>query len=176
MINVPNVPPVIMTEHLDPNVWGPHYWFFLHTVTLTYPEYPNDITRRKYYDLIMNMPLFIPNPEIGNHFAELLDKYPVTPYLENRYSFQRWVFFTHNKISTHIGKPEIGHNEADNNYFKMYQPKQRVIRFPYLEFFTEDVTRTSIIIFAAICLAFLIGVLHYKKWIDTSQSPFLATK
>ena len=49
----------------DPNVWGPHYWFFLHTVAESYPLYPNEVTKKKYYELIQNMPLFIPVEELG---------------------------------------------------------------------------------------------------------------
>ena len=84
--------------YLDPNVWGPHYWFFLHTVAESYPLSPNQVTKRKYYDLIQNFPLFLPDDEIGNKFSRLLDKYPVTPYLDSRDSFVRWTHFMHNKI------------------------------------------------------------------------------
>ena len=85
--------------HFDPSVWGPHYWFFIHTVAESYPLHPNEITRRKYYDFIQNIPLFIPVPEMGNKFSQMLDKYPVTPYLDNRESFVRWTHFIHNKLS-----------------------------------------------------------------------------
>ena len=47
-----------MITYLDEKVWGPLYWKFLYTVALTYPNHPNDVTKRKYYDLIMNFPLF----------------------------------------------------------------------------------------------------------------------
>ena len=40
---------------LDPTIWGPHFWFFLHTIAMTYPIRPNDITRKKYYEFIMNI-------------------------------------------------------------------------------------------------------------------------
>ena len=40
-----------MSEYLDPAVWGPHYWFFLHTIAMTYPHYPNAVTKKKFYDL-----------------------------------------------------------------------------------------------------------------------------
>jgi hypothetical protein len=62
---------------LDPKVWGPFYWFVLHTIALTYPTHPNDVIKKKYYDFIQNLPLFLPVPEIGNIFTSLLDKYPV---------------------------------------------------------------------------------------------------
>ena len=58
---------------LDSNVWGPHYWFVLLTIAISYPKYPNDVTKKKYYELIQNFPLFIPIPSMGNHFSDLLD-------------------------------------------------------------------------------------------------------
>jgi len=76
-------------DRFRPEVWGPHFWFFLHTMAHTYPDMPTAVTKRKYYDLIQNMPIFIPNAEIGNKFSQFLDKYPVTPYLDNRDSFIR---------------------------------------------------------------------------------------
>ena len=70
-------------------VWGPHYWFVLHTIALRYPKNPNDVTKKKYYDFISNLPLFIPDTKMGDEFAELLDKYPVTPYLDNNNTFSK---------------------------------------------------------------------------------------
>ena len=57
---------------LDPTVWGPHFWFFLHTLAISYPHHPNSVTKKKYYELIQNLPLFIPEPEMGNKFSEFL--------------------------------------------------------------------------------------------------------
>ena len=89
--------------NFEPEIWGPHYWFFLHTVAESYPLTPNDITKRKYYDLIQNMPMFIPNDDISSKFSSLINNYPVTPYLDSRESFVRWVHFIHNKINEKIG-------------------------------------------------------------------------
>jgi hypothetical protein len=109
------------------NVWGPHYWFFLHTIAHSYPTHPNEVTKRKYYDLIMNMPIFIPHREFGDNFAELLDKYPVTPYLDSRESFTRWVNFIHNKINHILGKPEVPYLESLELYKSYYKPTEIVI-------------------------------------------------
>ena len=87
------------TVYLDPKVWGPHYWFFLHTLAMTYPHHPNSVTKKKYYEFIQNLPLFLPVEEISGEFSKLIDKYPITPYLDNRDSFVRWMYFIHNKIN-----------------------------------------------------------------------------
>ena len=107
----------------DANIWGPHYWFFLHTVAESYPIYPNDVTKRKYYDLIQNMPLFIPDSDIGDNFSRLIDKYPVSPYLDNRDSFVRWVHFIHNKINIKLGKQELSLPMSLEKYRAEYKPK-----------------------------------------------------
>ena len=104
---------ILEHEKFDPIVWGPHYWFFLHTISYTYPLYPNEVTKRKYYDLIQNMPLFIPNAKIGNTFSQILDNFPVEPYLVNRDSFIRWMHFIHNRINRLLDKEEKANKEIE---------------------------------------------------------------
>ncbi len=111
----------------DPTVWGPHYWFFLHTIAHSYPKMPNEVTKRKYYDTIQNMPLFIPDSDIGDRFSQLLDKYPVSPYLGSRESFVRWVHFIHNKINVLLGKDEMSLLESVDAYFAEYRPKPIIL-------------------------------------------------
>jgi hypothetical protein len=111
---------------LDPTIWGPHYWFVLHTIALSYPLTPNTTTKKKYYDFIQNIPLFLPVPEIGNSFSTFLDKYPVTPYLDSRESFTKWMHFIHNKINIALGHPEVTMDEAMSAYYQHYKPKEVV--------------------------------------------------
>lgn len=107
---------------LDPKVWGPHYWFVLHTIAISYPLNPNDVTKKKYYDFIQNLPLFLPIEDIGNSFSKFIDKYPVTPYLDSRESFIKWMHFIHNKINVALKIPEMTMDEAMVAYYKNYKP------------------------------------------------------
>ena len=109
------------TVYLDPKVWGPHYWFFLHTLAMTYPHHPNSVTKKKYYEFIQNLPLFLPVEEISGEFSKLIDKYPITPYLDNRDSFVRWMYFIHNKINEKLEKPQNSLNEFFINYYDKYK-------------------------------------------------------
>jgi hypothetical protein len=109
---------------LNPIIWGPHYWFVLYTIALSYPNNSNDSTKKKYYDFITNLPLFLPISDIGNIFSRFLDAYPVTPYLDSRESFVKWVHFIHNKINIYLGKPEITYYEAMNKYYENYKIKE----------------------------------------------------
>lgn len=107
--------------YLDPKIWGPHYWFFIHTVAMTYPIRPNAVTKKKYYEFIQNLPLFIPVESLSGEFSKLIDKYPVMPYLDNRESLIRWTHFIHNKINQKLEKPQISLSEFYIKYYEEYK-------------------------------------------------------
>ena len=109
------------TVYLDPKIWGPHYWFFLHTVAMTYPHHPNAVTKKKYYEFVQNLPLFIPVEAISKEFEKFIDLYPITPYLDNRESFIRWMHFAHNKINEKLEKPQITLNDFFVQYYNEYK-------------------------------------------------------
>jgi hypothetical protein len=112
----------------DPAIWGPWYWNFLHTIAMTYPHHPNDVVKKKYYELIQNLPLFIPTESIGSEFSKLLDEYPVTAYLDSKESFIRWTHFIHNKINEKLEKPKISLNEFYIRYYEEYKSKDITIK------------------------------------------------
>lgn len=143
-----------MPVYPSPIVWGPHYWFFLHSVAYYYPATPNQTTKRKYYELIQNMPLFIPNEAIGNRFSRLLDKYPVTPYLDTRESFLRWINFIHNKVNNMLGKDELSLDESLQSYETKYDPQY------YMLYNGSSYVKTEIYTQLAF-LAFLCVFLYY---------------
>jgi hypothetical protein len=101
------------------------------------------------------MPLFIPQSEMGHKFSEFLDKYPVTPYLDNRDSFVRWVHFIHNKFNQLLGKEELSLPNALEKYRNEYQPKPIYL--------TEKIkTRKHIIYASLICILFFFILVFYE--------------
>ena len=106
---------------LSPEIWGPHYWFVLFTIALNYPINPNKVTKKKYYDFIQNLPLFIPNEEIGTNFSKLLDTFPVSSYLDSREAFVKWVHFIHNRINNNLDKPEQEYYQSLDAYYDKYK-------------------------------------------------------
>jgi hypothetical protein len=130
---------------LDSKIWGPHYWFVLLTIAICYPIHPNDVTKKKYYELIHNFPLFMPDSKMGNRFSDLLDKYPIAPYLDSRDSFIKWVHFIHNRINVLLKKDEISLSQALKEYYNNYKPKA-------LQIHEERRYRKKLIFFVSIIL------------------------
>ena len=141
---------------LNPEVWGPHYWFVLHTAALTYPLNPNEITKKKYYNLIYDMPLFIPHTESAKNFSELIEKYPLKPYLDSRASLNKWIHFIHNKINHITNKPEINILNASNVYNDLYKPISH-------QLLQEQKWREYISYISIISVLIISGVFLYKQ-------------
>ncbi len=107
---------------LNHNVWLPKLEFILQTIAVTYPKNPNTVTKKKYYEFIQNLPIFIPVYPFGKNFIKLLNKYPVTPYLDSREAFMRWIHYIFNKIDKQLEIPEKTFYESLEKYYEEYKP------------------------------------------------------
>ena len=137
---------------LDSNVWGPPMWFFLHTSAMCYPLRPNAVTKKKFYEFFQNLHLFIPIEPMSSNFSKLLDEYPIAPYLDNRESLIRWVWFIHNKINQQLEKPQISLNDFYIKYYYAYKPKNEKLAEYYK-------IREKIIYITIICI--IIFAIYY---------------
>lgn len=134
---------------LEQTVWLPKYWFVMTTIATQYPQKPNEVTRKKYYELIQNLPLFMPKSEASKVLLALLDKYPVTPYLEDREGFMKWVHFIQNKVNSALEIPEKTTAESLQEYYNEYKPRSIVMR--------DVIKQREKYIYVAILAAFILG-------------------
>ena len=113
---------------LDAEVWLPPFQFMLQTISILYPQHPNDTTKKKYYTFIQNIGLLISVKPLGSDFLKLLDQYPVTPYLSSRLSFMKWTHFINNKLLLKLGKKEVTFYDSLEEYYNAYKPKELLDR------------------------------------------------
>lgn len=142
------------TKDISSDQWGPKYWFVLHAIAYNYPNNPNSITKRKYYDFIQNIPLFLPDHDMGDRFAIMLDKYPVSPYLDCRESFIIWMHFIHNKYNVILGKQTISLYAALDNYHEC-MAKSSISKDIEVFFVTKTKRQLLFAFFIFICLWFI---------------------
>ena len=140
---------------LDATVWGPHYWFFLHTAAMTYPLTPNDGVKKKFYEFIQNMPLFIPDTAMANGFQRMIDTYPLTPYLDSRDSLVRWTHFIHNKMNKRLGQKQVSITKFYEEYHAQYKPRD----VKYVEYAK---TKRNVL-YAAIVGALFCGIVYLNS-------------
>ena len=107
---------------LNPDIWLPRFQFIMQTISINYPMTPNDVTKKKYYDFIQNLPLLLPEKPMGSTFLKMLDEYPVTPYLSSRESFMKWTHFINNKFNKIMDWNSLSFRESLEKYYELYKP------------------------------------------------------
>jgi len=113
-------------QKLDPQVWYPYFKFTLQTIGMTYPNKPNDVTKKKYFTLIQNLPFYFPIKPMGKNFAKLLNQYPVQPYLDNRMDFGKWIHYITNKLNEELELPTNTFYESLEEYYDKFKPKELI--------------------------------------------------
>jgi hypothetical protein len=132
--------------NLDPTVWGPHYWFFLHTAVFTYPINPTDAVKKRYYELLHNFDMYIPHKKVASYYRHLLTIYPLKPYLDKKEDLVKWVWYIHNKVNDKLEKKRITLEEFYENYYAKYNTSEDIFKLKVAKYF---VLALSIVI--AIC-------------------------
>ena len=108
---------------MNPNVWGPSFWFVMHTVSLNYPDEPTFVERRVHYDFYYNIRNVLPCEMCREHYKELIKQYPIQPFLDSKSALVSWVVMIHNQVNERLGKPTIDRSTMLANYQKVYARK-----------------------------------------------------
>ena len=112
---------------MNPEIWGPHYWFVIHSIAFNYPKNPNGLQKKDHYKFVQSLPQFIPDTKSSSNFTELLKLYSVIPYLDNRKDFVKWTHFIHNRVNESLGKDVISLTDFYYIYNKHYNPIEEKI-------------------------------------------------
>jgi len=108
-----------MTEryNLNPNLWGPHAWFFIDNVAFSYPKNPTKFHKELFKNFFITIGDIIPCHSCRIHFKQNLKKIPLTNnILSSRNKFIEWVFQFHNLVRKSQGKNQRTHTEIMKYY------------------------------------------------------------
>ena len=89
---------------MDPEVWGPHAWIFLHTITLTYPHNPTNQDKKNYKLFFYNLATVLPCTHCSQNYRIHLKQLPIDPFLENKKSLVSWLIQIHNLTNNNLKK------------------------------------------------------------------------
>ena len=107
---------------MDNKIWGPYFWFTLHTITLGYPNNPNYINKRNYNDFFLSLQNVLPCKLCQKHYKEHLYQNPIASHLDNKDSLVKWCFDLHNKVNLSLNKPLFTYEQFIDKYREIYSP------------------------------------------------------
>jgi len=105
---------------MNPLVWGPPFWFVMHTVSLNYPVDPSYSDKRTHYDFYYIIRNILPCVMCRQHYTELLKQYPLEPFLDSRESLISWVILIHNQVNQRLGTEMVTREAVLEKYEQAY--------------------------------------------------------
>tara|TARA_B100000123_G_scaffold243974_1_gene199069 strand:+ start:966 stop:1436 length:471 start_codon:yes stop_codon:yes gene_type:complete len=107
---------------MNSEIWGPYFWFTLHTVTLAYPEKPTYVEKSHYQNFFLSLQNVLPCKVCQQHYNNHLKEFPIGSFLEDKESLVIWCFKLHNKVNESLGKKLFTFKEFKDKYRKIYAP------------------------------------------------------
>ena len=144
---------------MDPKIWGPYFWFTLHTITLSYPDKPSYENKRQYNDFFIGIQNVIPCPKCQEHYKNHLSNYPISTALDSKEHLVIWLFNMHNIVNESLGKSKMEFVDFQEKYRRIYSPtiSEKIISTSP----TDKWFKIKIFLTIAFVIAVIGGVNHY---------------
>ena len=107
---------------MDPKIWGPSAWDFIHTVALGYPSSPTITCKHNYRNFYTNIGNILPCPVCQKHYNEFLSGrlLDIDEALESTESLFNWTVDAHNNVNQNNRKPIWTYAKAVEKYHSIY--------------------------------------------------------
>lgn len=130
---------------MDPHVWGPGAWLFLHSITLNYPHDPTPRDKENIVSLFTMVGKNLPCFYCRENYLRHLKEYPIQT--NSKIELVNWLIDVHNDVNKELGKPVLPRQEAMEKILCMYrkQPQNPEV-FPKVYLFVIVLILTVLLI------------------------------
>ena len=108
---------------MNQNIWGPHLWFSLHSISFNYPLKPSIEDKNNYKNFFLSLQEVIPCSVCKKNYKRHLNEHPIQNYLDNKKSLVYWVIDMHNMVNGEIGKKILSYDTVIKKYEDVYKKK-----------------------------------------------------
>jgi hypothetical protein len=113
---------------MNPNIWGSHAWFFLHSITFGYPNCPTHKDKVNMKTFFNNLKHVLPCPSCRINYDNHLKKLPLTDdILNSKDKLITWLIDFHNLVNKLKGKKIYTKQEVMDYYNKQYKGNNNYI-------------------------------------------------
>lgn len=107
---------------MNPEVWGPSAWAFLHAVALNYPECPSKEDKKNIETFLIYMGKVLPCYQCTKNFEKHLRQHPIDDkVLSSKSEIVKWSIDIHNAVNKMKHTQIYSHENALELILKPYQ-------------------------------------------------------
>ena len=112
---------------MNPKIWGPPGWIFLHSIAYGYPNNPTPEEKKAAINFLNSLGHMLPCKTCSELYKKDLVLFKKTNELkkavENKTNLIKFINLIHNKVSKSLNKKQYSDAEYDNYYKDMYEHK-----------------------------------------------------
>jgi hypothetical protein len=101
------------------DIWGPHAWIFLHSISLEYPDSPTKADKDNMRKFINSLGDVLPCKKCIINF-KLHDKTLNDNVLSSKKNLVKWFIDVHNAVNKENNKPELTYDDALKHILVLY--------------------------------------------------------
>ena len=146
---------------MNQNIWGPYFWFTLHTITFNYPLNPTKEDKINYKNFFTNFKNVIPCKICKKNYLRKLNESPIDNFLNDRKSIVYWMIDCHNKVNSETGKRNYSYNEV----IRLYENKLNmkiVLHNNIYEHYNKPNKKTNIVHITLLTLVILLAIILFS--------------
>lgn len=115
---------------MKPEIWGPHAWIFLHSITLEYPDNPTREDKSNMANFFNSLGNVLPCHKCRINFDKHLERYPLTDkVLSCKANLIKWLIDIHNCVNRINNKKELTYEESLQKILDLYNKQDYAILY-----------------------------------------------
>ena len=150
---------------MNPDIWGPSAWMFLHSVSLAYPKNPTDIDRINYGNFFNNLQPILPCLKCSNNYLQHIQEEPIENHLDNKESLVKWLINIHNKVNKLNNKNTLSYDKVIDKYKDIYSLKNNESFDKENEIYPQRKNNKILLYLFIFLVLILCGLYIYRKYI-----------
>ena len=106
---------------MNPDIWGPKFWFSLHSVTFDYPFRPDISEKIRIRDFFNSLEYILPCKICRVNYSKHIREIPIENNLGSRKKLVYWLIDIHNRVNAINNKPLLSYDEVISIYEQIYR-------------------------------------------------------
>lgn len=149
---------------MNPEIWGPGAWLFLHSITLAYPNNPTQLDKENYKTFFEILKNVIPCKKCSYNYSKNIKDNDISDHLDSKVSLVKWLVNIHNQVNIENNKKTMEYKDVIKEYKKIYNINKNSL-------FSKDIstysvkTNNKLLMFIFIILILLLLYYYYNKYL-----------
>jgi len=144
---------------MNQNIWGSSMWFSLHTITMNYPDLPNNQDKYNFKIFFESLQTVIPCIVCKKNYIRHLKENPIDNHLNSKRKLVYWLIDMHNMVNAEIGKKQLSYDAVIQKYEDIYNKK--IFNENIIENFENKNSYNYYNLLVIICVIILICMIYY---------------